>query len=108
MNVKLLKQVQKDIKNSLTFDQRTYVHDCGTPACIAGHIIARHYRASEAILQHCAAFSLKTHARTAAGLDNHQADELFMGFPYSARQTTKDEAIAAIQSLIDTGEVEWK
>ena len=108
MNVKLLKQVQEDIKDSLTFNQRVFVHDCGTPACIAGHIIARHYPNAESILRNYTGSTISRYAKEAAQLDNKQVDMLFAGWPLKQIPVTKDHAIAAIQSLIDTGEVEWK
>ena len=37
-NVELLAQ---DLERSKTFDISTYAHDCGTPACIAGHAVVR-------------------------------------------------------------------
>ena len=107
MNIPLLKQVQEDIKVSLTYNQRIFVHDCGTPACIAGHIVARYYPNSESILRNCTPQTVSRYAKEAAQLENIQRDMLFAGWPLNQIPVTKDHAIAAIQSLIDTGEVAW-
>lgn len=81
------------------FDMSVY-EDCGTPCCIGGWAVWKYDRplfnhlvASRGIFQEPAASVL--------GLDEEQAGGLFNGFG------SKQQAVATLRHLAETGEVLW-
>lgn len=76
------------------------VHPCGTAACIAGWtlaLFAPNKRGGDA-----------DDAQTLLGLDEYQADELFLPQGYrNSRRYTQARAVRTLDHLIATGEVDW-
>lgn len=95
----------------VTFDMSRYYGEdevCGTVACIAGH----------AALLADRLFGFTPHRAGAAyyiakswlDISQDQADRLFyaLNFPGSIYDVTKAQAVAALEHLRDTGEVDWQ
>ena len=101
------------------FDMSTYIHDCGTPGCIAGYTLA--VIAGTNNLHPFLDKAQKTPDAIAAdfiGLDNETAHDLFKPegiYAYwlatenfcSDEMVTADHAVAVIDNLIVTSEVDW-
>ena len=83
------------------YDQSCFVHDCGTPACIAGHAIdlAGQWSYNAAVWD----------AVEWLGLDNDQGHALFDPIPLSPddKDPTTQDAAATLRHLAETGEVDW-
>lgn len=77
-------------------------HDCGTAACIAGWALT---------LFKPEVTNIGSSAQTVLGLTNEQAYELFEPEGYSDEDAnerfTAQAAVAALDHLLDTGEVRW-
>lgn len=89
-----------------TFGDNTNV--CGTPACIAGAVIAFNYRTRNSIHQH--PFDA---ANQLLGLHPWVAQELFyasgaVDIGYSLSQVKPEWAAKVVRHLLATGEVDWK
>jgi len=93
----------------VTFDMATFYGEdeiCGTVACIAGHA---------ALLTDPNAFTPRRAgtayniARSWLDISVEQANKLFyaLNFPGSIFDITEDQAVAALEHLRDTGEVDW-
>lgn len=114
MNKENIQQVIDVLKSEeglegVTFDMATFYGEdevCGTVACIAGHA---------ALLADPNAFTPRRArpaydiARSWLDISVEQADKLFyaLNFPGSIFDITKAQAIAALEHLRDTGEVDW-
>ena len=103
------------------YDQGGYLHDCGTPACIAGFAAAlaedKDERAdltySDSVLT---ADDVPRVAERWLDLTIRQADQLFDGEPFGEDdpdspddlRPTAREAVDCLRRLADTGEVYWR
>ena len=103
MNVENVKKVRDKIaSHPEKYDQTVVVHDCGTPACIAGY--ASLMEDADRRTHHMDA------AREFLGLSGVQASLLFSAIPYEYpgfAPPTVDEALAVLDHLIETGKVRW-
>ena len=103
-----LREIQTILKTSKSFNQTQYWSDfnCGTPGCIAGHAYVMYSPITDVT-----PIDLHDKVMTILDLTDRQADELFAPRPYGwssgSLSATSEEAIGAIQSLIDTGVVKW-
>ena len=101
------------------FDMSVYIHDCGTPGCIAGYTLAVATGTNNLhpVLDETHK-SPETLARDFLGLDYEPANELFKPQDEHAywkadknfcpdEIVTAGHAIAVINNLITTGEVDW-
>lgn len=101
------------------FDMSIYIHDCGTPGCIAGYAIAVATGTNNLypVLDETHK-SPEVLATDFLGLDYESASELFKPqdeYAYwladknfcSDELVTADHAIAVIDNLIATGKVDW-
>ena len=92
------------------YDQKTYIHDCGTPACITAHAV---YLSKEK--------NLRLMNRSLVGnemfwlaqiwLDIPLHNEIEMCNPYPIeryKKTKKQEAINMLKNFLETGEVVWE
>ena len=113
MNREKLVQLQDTLRGTDTYDQVKYFHDCGTPACIAGHAHALFVGEQFPIFDEDDALE---NIVSTLGIDTPEAQALFRAHPYrhggpewgiEEYVPTKHDAIAAIQSLLDTGKVTW-
>ena len=92
------------------YDQRRITHDCGTPACIAGHAIytggAIHLLDNEVgsnsmYILDCAAKYLE--------LSEDEKFNIFRAFPFvHGYKTTKQEAVRMLKNFLEIGEVVWR
>ena len=88
------------------YDQRVLAHDCGTPACIAGHaaylLSGMSLYPSTGIIE----------AKAWLGLSSIEADCLFDSMPFGAEPgisaPTPQDAAATLRHLAETGEVDWR
>ena len=121
MNIERLKELQQILLDSETYDQGRYFSSdvysalgyeagkplaCQTPACVAGHAVF-HFGDKDF---DPATETITEVADRVLGLDNRQSADLFRGFPFGDvtwDKATVQDAVAAIQSLIDTGIVTW-
>ena len=74
MNKERMLELADFIEKSETFDQSRIRHECGTPACIAGHA---------AVLFGISRDRWFYKTQVALELKSWQADELFRGFPFT-------------------------
>ena len=110
-NVNKLIDHLESIKDS-EYDQSIFNHDCGTPACVAGHTVYIAGAWSDYLLNnevgtncmyiiYCAAEYL--------GLSEKEENRMFRAFPFiHDLETTKLEATNMLKNFIKTGEVIWR
>ena len=131
MNTERLRAVRHTIAaNPSEYDQEQYLHDCGTPACIAGwaaHLsLTDGERLSQVnqsygscILDRHGAMVTNVSARAGGwlGLSSWEQVLMFAGHPIEyrdagatlhCRPSTVDEALAMLDHAIETGEVRWE
>ena len=91
------------------YDQSVFAHDCGTPACVAGHALALAGRWEEAD-GGSEGFALPFGvAMDWLGLDDVAAERLFVSYPWGRfDDATRQDAAATLRHLAETGEVRWK
>ena len=109
------------------FDMSSVLHDCGTPACIAGWALALRlqsegpelesmideYRVAHPEVRERASIMLGTEmsiARDFLGLDNGRAKDLFHADGVSSffwEKIEPEAAVKVLQHLINTGKVDW-
>ena len=122
MNKDNIRTLISVLKKSQTFDMRDYNHDCGSPACISGHVVS--------------ILSLQLHGNKIYGLvPYYTLVQDFLGvseeqayliinptFKYADYSVsyhphddvpyegyiTKDHAIRMLERLLETGKVDWK
>ena len=111
-----LRKLADLVEKSKTFDQAVVFHACGTPADVAGHVVAwllpkvsaqcaGRIGTSEYVIHH---------AQKLLELSDKQAEALFDGHPYldddprGTSPATSEEAAAVLRRLADTGEVDWR
>ena len=89
------------------YDQRVFEHDCGTPACIAGHAALCSMRGWGTLFKYHPTPILS--ARKWLGLDSTQTSLLFAAFPLNVNANpTQQDAAATLRHLAETGEVVWR
>lgn len=101
MNKDRLMKVREVVKTSPTFQMDRYAHDCGTPACVAGHAIVMFHEGDIRVSQY------KGTAQKLLGLSSDEADWLFLGM-FSQKplgEVKRREVIAAIDHLLAGGPV---
>lgn len=83
------------------FLPKEMTHECGTAACIAGWTLSLFRKASVEIweVEHIAASIL--------GLTIDQACDLFMPPGFVHNKQTRAQAVATLDRLLETGEVQW-
>lgn len=79
------------------FYMQVYVHECGSPSCIAGWAAHMSGRSDE---------NIREIAKEWLGLDWPEADELFLRFP-PLELITPAWAASVLRNLVKTGEVRW-
>lgn len=94
------------IERSPTYNQGTWVHPCGSPACIAGHAT------SQCNMEHNNALPLTNPhiAEAYMGLSVTSAHYMFSGAPLvmtRGRMPTNKEAAAVLRNYVSTGVVDW-
>lgn len=103
VNVGEILRVADLVERSKTFDMTEVHHTCGTPACIAGHVLG----------------SKRSNTYEAAiilGIDDARSDELFYLCSHTNAFTnrlrleavTPAWAAACLRNLAATGAVDWK
>lgn len=123
VNVAECLRVADLVEQSETFNMGDWGHECGTPACIAGHIVstetlARVLGARKAYNRHAsgptcstlvvALSCLKSEAAAVLGIGESAADALFV--PPMRIQDSADGvwAAACLRNLAATGNVDWE
>lgn len=102
MNKDRLMKVREVVAVSPTFQMDRYAHDCGTPACVAGHAIVMFHEGELLPVSH-----YKGTAQELLGLSSDEADWLFLGM-FSQKplgEVTREAVIAAIDHLLAGGPV---
>ena len=92
------------------YDQETYTHGCGSPACVGGHA-AYLARIEGEIDIH---LSMELIAQSYLGICNHDRERMFSPDPlnqYKRRikqDVTKQDAINMLKNFSETGKVVWE
>lgn len=119
MNVENFRLLIDTLKVSDAYDQSMFSHDCGTPACIAGHAAAlagfdmyhedeNHFvdiNDGECYLDGVR-YDVEEVAAEWLEID-HPDDIQGMFYSRCYPTTTKEEAIAMLEKYIETEEVDW-
>ncbi|MDR9777244.1 hypothetical protein RJJ65_32315 [Rhizobium hidalgonense] len=88
------------------FSMSSYVHDCGTPCCIAGWAAWLSFRKPKQMVDSTAVFY---RAKTYLGLHEVEADLLFLPHEYHCGDKyPPSQAAATLRHLAETGEVNWR
>ena len=122
-----------DLEASASYDQNSYFNFCGTPGCVAGHVVSRHgfnvLLGTYVMAKHDVTGEIvKIEEKAAAilGLGGSQSDPLFTGEPADAAGDVIDfgdgdideygcgsppsaeQAAEVLRHLAETGEVDWE
>lgn len=98
------------VEDSGSFDMTMYRHECGTPACIAGHAAAL------AGIDRTEGPAIARAARDWLGLDEERGSELFWpenehanwwGLTRRFQKVTRAHAGAVLRHLAETGRIDW-
>ena len=111
MNKDNIRTLINVLKQSNTFDMSDYRHDCGSPACIAGHV--QSIEAKKLVLHY------EKLVQNFLGVSKEQThlivNPIFKYANYSAPKNpsdkgyiTKGHAIRMLERLLETGKVDWK
>ena len=103
MNVENMRKLRDVIAESETYDQTAFIHECGTPACLAGHAVML---AGETPLD--SAPHIWNRAQEWLGLTHGQASKMFTVVPLGRDTPTKEDALAMLDRAIETGKIEWR
>lgn len=99
------------------FTMQSYLHSCGTPACIAGwaYAASRGSDGSEDLRpedrdQWSDSRTVAGEAQRFLGLDYTTSEQLFLGFeaPVDLVRIKPEAAVAVLRHLAETGEVDWE
>ena len=131
MNFYRLEQVKAAIiANSDKYDQSTWLHNCGTPACIAGWAASLSLQDDESLAWYRPtgpygdlqwdqdiplvtnsageAFDIAYRARKWLWLSGEEAETMFDSDPlHDGRIASPDDAVAMLDHAIETGNVVW-
>ena len=112
MNVDNIRTTIESLRASTTYDQTEYNDDCGTPACIAGHAVIDAGLILKTNLGYCydvegVVYDIEEAAATWLGFGGQRVADLFSIYPLGEKTVTKEDAIAVLENLIETGEVDW-
>ena len=97
--------------------QRTFIHACGTPACVAGHtayIGGAHFVDGDKCVDEKHVFDsdhayIGIFASEYLELSEHETCDMFTSFPIlNEFETTKQEAINMLRNFLNTGKVIWR
>ena len=107
MNVDNIRTTIESIRRSETFDQNTFDHDCGTPGCIVGHaLVDAGFDLNDAAVGRGI---MRNETSQWFGIDPDLVIELFNGYRDEEEMPiTKEDAIAVLENLIETGKVDWR
>lgn len=87
------------------FCMSNYVHNCGTPSCIAGWAAWLSHRKPKQMEDSMALF---WRAQNYLDLSEDQADRLFLPYNYHCEdQYPPSQAAATLRHLAETGKVDW-
>jgi hypothetical protein len=109
MNREKIEKLIKVLEKSETYNQATYVNECGTPACIAGHAVMMEEDDPNDFI---GGFFLA--AQQILGLSLTDASLMFhetIVYDYELRKyadITKEMAIDMLKRFLETGQVEWR
>ena len=112
MNKEILEKALEMMAANDKFDMHSVSHDCDTPACIAGHVLAA--AGSVARLTHAPSIVMRQAAKHAE-LTSREMNELFAPtgeYSYVAcagddDYITREHAVRCLRKFIDTGEIDW-
>ena len=113
LNKKNVKALLERMRKTRSYDQSRYFHSgvkgrpsCGTPACLYGHafILMGEKRPS----RHERGFGFdRCKVDEWLGMDSLQGAKLVNHDPIEERWPTRKDAIATLENLLKTGEVQW-
>lgn len=115
VNVAECLRVANQIERSSTFDMGQVLHDCKTPACIAGHVAVANGFVRDPKGDHINLQAMRF-AREVLALQPQQAADLFCATScvfgttaenYDGMAATPAHAAACLRKLAETGEVDW-
>ena len=114
MHVDNIRKTIESLKASTTYDQQIYQKPCGTPGCIAGHAVidAGFFLCPEdedCFNEEGSSYEIEYTASKWFGLEEDEAYKLFSMHPMIkyGKMATKEDAIAVLENLIETGKVDW-
>ena len=124
-NTENLEIVADAIEASNTFDQKNYMHVCGSPACIAGHTVVL---LDPGFIEFCnpklrSNFNRSTYSTTRDGIKRElrisiEASKLlgltefgpgllFDAYPMGGVFVTNKHAAKVLRNIAETGKVDW-
>ena len=107
MNKEAIQKTIDLMEISTTYDQKEYFHECGTPACVAGHMIVANTKGRPNGYQYDKAAEI-------GGLTDDQARDMFSAHPFGFHtnrkpiRPNKNEAIAMLKRFITIEKVVWR
>lgn len=119
MNIEAIKRTRDLIASQPElYNQEKWGHDCGTPACIAGFACVANggklrqrlnYGVKEivCVTQRGTSRTVRQYAARKLGLPMGEADMLFAANPLFHRPATHEDAIATLDRMIETGQIDW-
>ena len=108
------------IEKSETYDQADWANECGTPGCVAGHIVYVHGDYESAIKETDEWLTLSPNgqalffnqAKEILDLSSDEARAMFDGWPefsdHHCYDPTASEAADMLRRWAATGKVEWR
>lgn len=106
-NILALAERIENLPDPTQFNMRTYMHECGTPSCFAGHAAAMSMGTKK--IRHWS-FLHRIDAANFLGLTDSQAERLFIpGIPGQSKHytITNKQGAALLRHLAETGRVSW-
>lgn len=105
--IEYLKEIEPQSFNMEVFAEKTS-GACGFKACVAGYAVMLK---SPDLFHKCyyerEEYSFRTEALLFLGLTDNQAQQLFIPSNYVIATSTVQDAIAVLENLLETGEVDW-
>lgn len=105
-----LKKIKEE-GNGHWYNQKEYMHKCGTPSCLAGWAAAEYLDEHDYIdrdeLPTYTGWQIMHLAQKWLGINFRMKCQLFDSFPDIAESPTIEEAIDTLKFLAATGKVQW-
>ena len=115
MNKDKIKKLITVLKEDTNYDQKQLFECDGSPLCIAGHTLVMEGWSAEdfgGISRFKDVENAWNTARDILGLTNKQSTWLFNPFPFFffifLKPVGKEDAIATLEHLLETGKVRWR
>ena len=96
--------------HEVEYDQRVFVHDCGSPACLSGHshFLMKNENTDNKHYGLCINNGEFSKNNNWLGISIEQAFTMFTSEPIEHEDVTKQDAINMLKNFLETGEVVWR